>query len=164
MKSFGDLRLGKSGVQLIGPGDITTDEELPNMGNVPLGVMTMFHYSAAGDRPANKAFLAAYQSVYGPRAWPNYLSVGAWDGMQLICDVIRAQNGKLDPDRTMALAKAWKNPNSPRGPIEIDASTRDIVQNEYVREVRKVGGTLANVELETIPSVRDPWKQINNKR
>ena len=54
MKGFGDLGLDKAGIKLIGPGDITTDEELPNMGDVPLGVITMFHYSAAGDRPANK--------------------------------------------------------------------------------------------------------------
>ena len=64
----------------------------------------------------------------------------------------------------MALLKGWKNPNSPRGPIEIDANTRDIIQNEYVREVRKVGGNLANVELETITAVKDPWKEINKKQ
>ncbi len=164
IKGFGDLGLEKAGIKLIGPGDITDDVELPNMGDVPLGVTTMFHYSAAGDRPANKAFVAAYQKEYGPKAWPNFISVGAWDGMQAICDVIRAQNGKLDPDKTMALLKGWKNPNSPRGPIEIDANTRDIIQNEYVREVRKVGGVLANVELETIPAVKDPWKEINKKQ
>ncbi len=84
--------------------------------------------------------------------------------MQAICDVVRAQGGKVDPDKTMALLKGWKNPNSPRGPIEIDANTRDIIQNEYVREVRKVGGNLANVELETITAVKDPWKEINKKQ
>ena len=134
------------------------------MGDVPLGVITMFHYSAAGNRPANKRFVEAYQKEYGPKAWPNFISVGAWDGMQAICDGVRAQNGKVDPDKTMLLLRGWKNPNSPRGPIEIDARTRDIIQNEYVREVRKVGGNLANVELETIVGVKDPWKEINNKQ
>jgi branched-chain amino acid transport system substrate-binding protein len=47
MKAYGDLGLDKAGVKFIGPGDITTDEELPNMGDVPLGVLTVFHYSAA---------------------------------------------------------------------------------------------------------------------
>jgi branched-chain amino acid transport system substrate-binding protein len=37
------------------------------------------------------------------------------------------------------------------------------VQNEYIREVRKVDGKLANVELETIPNVKDPWKEFNKK-
>jgi branched-chain amino acid transport system substrate-binding protein len=164
MKAFGDLGLAKAGIKLIGPGDITTDEELPNMGDIPLGVITMFHYSAAGDRPANKAFVEAYKKEYGANAWPNFISVGAWDAMQAIFDAVRAQGGKLDPDKTMEFLKSWKNPNSPRGPISIDPATRDIVQNEYVREVRRVGGNLANVELETIPAVKDPWKEINKKQ
>ena len=163
MKGFGELGLAKDGIKLIGPGDITTDEELPNMGDVPVGVITMFHYSAAGDRPANKAFVEAYKKEYGANAWPNFISVGAWDAMQAIFDAIRAQGGKLDGDKTMEFLKTWKNPNSPRGPIAIDPATRDIVQNEYVREVRKVGGHLANVELETIPAVKDPWKEFNKK-
>ena len=163
MKGFGDLGLDKAGIKLIGPGDITTDEELPNMGDVPLGVITMFHYSAAGDRPANKRFVEAYQKEYGPKAWPNFISVGAWDGMQAICDVVRAQGGKVDPDKTMLLLRGWKNPNSPRGPISIDPETRDIIQNEYMREVKKIGGQLANVELETISAVKDPLQEYQKK-
>jgi len=164
MKAFGDLGLAKDGIKLIGPGDITTDEELPNMGDIPLGVLTMFHYSAAGDRPANKAFVDAYKKAYGQDAWPNFISVGAWDAMQAIFDAVIEQKGKMNADKTMAIWKGWKNPNSPRGPISIDPETRDIVQNEYVREVRKVGGHLANVELETISAVKDPWKEINKKK
>jgi branched-chain amino acid transport system substrate-binding protein len=163
MKGFGELGLAQAGIKLIGPGDITTDEELPNMGDVPVGVITMFHYSAAGNRPANKVFVDAYKKEYGANAWPNFISVGAWDAMQAIFDAVRAQGGKLDPDKTMEFLKTWKNANSPRGPISIDPATRDIVQNEYVREVRKVGGVLANVELETIPAVKDPWKEFNKK-
>ena len=52
MKNFSDLGLGAAGIKLIGPGDITTDEELPNMGDVALGALTVHHYSAAADRPA----------------------------------------------------------------------------------------------------------------
>jgi branched-chain amino acid transport system substrate-binding protein len=163
MKGFGDLGLGQAGIKLIGPGDIVTDEELPNMGDVPIGVTTMFHYSAAGDRPANKMFVAAYQKEYGPKAWPNFISVGAWDGMQAICDVVAAQNGKVDAEKTMLLLRGWKNANSPRGPIEIDPRTRDIVQNEYIRETRKVDGIVKNVELETFPMVKDPWKEFQQK-
>ena len=164
MKGFGDLGLSQAGIKLIGPGDITTDEELPNMGDVPIGVVTMFHYSAAGDRPANKTFVAEWKKAYGEKSWPNFISAGAWDAMQAIFDAVTAQKGKLDADKTMAFLKGWKNPNSPRGPISIDPETRDIIQNEYVREVRKVNGVLANVELETIKSVKDPWKEITGKK
>jgi branched-chain amino acid transport system substrate-binding protein len=83
--------------------------------------------------------------------------------MDAIYFVIREQKGKLDPARTMELVKGYRNPGSPRGPIYIDPATRDIVQNEYIREVRKVGGQLANVELETITAVKDPWQEYQKK-
>jgi branched-chain amino acid transport system substrate-binding protein len=47
---------------------------------------------------------------------------------------------------------------SPRGPVEIDPETRDVVQNIYVRKVEKKDGELYNEEFETIPSVKDPYK------
>jgi branched-chain amino acid transport system substrate-binding protein len=160
MKAYGDLGLDKAGIKFIGPGDITTDEELPNMGDVPIGVITMHHYSAAATRPANKAFIAAWKKEYGEKSWPSFMSVGQWDAMDAIYYVIREQKGKVDPDRTMALVKKYKNPNSPRGPISIDPETRDIIQNEYMREVKKIGGQLANVEFETFEQVKDPWKEL----
>jgi branched-chain amino acid transport system substrate-binding protein len=61
----------------------------------------------------------------------------------------------------MNFFKTWKNPDSPRGPIAIDPETRDIIQNVYLRRVEKVGDRLANVEFETIPQVKDPWKELN---
>jgi branched-chain amino acid transport system substrate-binding protein len=161
MKNFSDLGLGQAGIKLIGPGDITTEEELPNMGDIALGATTVFHWSAGGDRPANKAFIAAWKKEYGANETPNFLSVGSWDGTALIFEAIKQQKGKLDPDKTMEIFKGWKNPNSPRGPISIDPETRDIIQPEYLREVRKVGGQLVNVELETLgTAVKDPWKEL----
>ncbi|HKQ28508.1 MAG TPA: ABC transporter substrate-binding protein [Burkholderiales bacterium] len=165
MKNYSDLGLAQAGIKLIGPGDITTDEELPNMGDVALGVLTVHHYSAAADRPANKAFVAAWKKEYGANEVPNFLSAGSWDGTALIFEAIKQQKGKLNPEKTMEIFKHWKNPNSPRGPISIDPETRDIVQNEYLREVRKVDGQLANVELETVgTAVKDPWKELQKKK
>ena len=164
MKAFSDLGLDKAGIKLIGPGDITTDEELPNMGDVALGVITVHHYSAAADRPANKRFVDAWKKEYGASSTPNFVAAAAWDGMDAIFHVVKAQKGKIDSERTMELLKQYKNPDSPRGPISIDPETRDIVQNEYLREVRRVDGQLANVELETVArAVKDPWKEMNRK-
>ena len=47
---------------------------------------------------------------------------------------------------------------SPRGPVFIDAQTRDIVQNVYVRRVEKKDGQLWNVEFMTVKDVKDPGK------
>jgi branched-chain amino acid transport system substrate-binding protein len=165
MKNFSDLGLDKAGIKLIGPGDITTDEELPNMGDVALGVLTVHHYSAAATRPANKAFVEAWKKEYGANEVPNFLSAGSWDGTALIFEAIKQQKGKLNADKTMEIFKSWKWADSPRGPISIDPETRDVVHNEYLREVRKVGGQLANVEIETVATaVKDPWKELQKKK
>jgi branched-chain amino acid transport system substrate-binding protein len=90
--------------------------------------------------------------------------VAASSNMAAIFYVVDAQHGRIDPDQTMALLEGWKDDASPRGSFMIDPDTRDIVQNEYVRRVEMVNGRLANVELETIPMVRDPWKEINHQK
>jgi branched-chain amino acid transport system substrate-binding protein len=164
MKAFGDLGLKAAGIKLIGTGDITTDEELHNMGDVALGVVTAFHYSAAATRPPNEAFVKAYKAEFGADQEPAFEVVGAYDGMAAIFHAIIEQKGNMDPDRTMTLLKGWKDDNSPRGPIMIDPETRDIVQNEYLRRIEKVNGELANVEFETIPMVKDPWKELNHQK
>ena len=109
MKNYNDLGLPKAGVKLIGPGDITTDEELPNMGDVALGVLTVHHYSAAATRPANKAFVAAWKKEYGAKETPNFLSAASYDGMDAIYYALKEQGGKYDPEATMGLLKKYKN-------------------------------------------------------
>jgi len=161
MKAFSDLGMDKAGIKLVGSGNLTTDEELQGMGDVALAKTTTYHYSVAADRPANKAFQALFVKEYGDKVVGNFVTVTAWDAMDAIYAAIRAQGGKLDPDRSMELLRNYRNPNSPRGPISIDPETRDIVQNIYIREVRRAGGQLANVELETIANVKDPWKEMN---
>jgi branched-chain amino acid transport system substrate-binding protein len=164
LKNFADLGLDKAGIKLIGPGDVTPDEALRSMGDAALGVLTVHHYSAAATRPANRAFVTAWKTEYCATSTPNFVAVGGWDGMGAILHAIRAQNGKLDTDKTMELLKTYRDPDSPRGPLAIDPETRDVVHNEYLREVRKADGELANVELETIATaVKDPWKEFNNK-
>ena len=164
MKAYGDLGMDKANIKYLGTGDITTDEELQGMGDAALGVITVHHYSAAADRPANKAFVAAYKKEYGADLNPGFMVVGAWDAMDAIYTAIRAQGGKIDPDKTMEILKHYKSTTSPRGPVSIDPETRDVINPEYLREVRKVGGKLANVELETITTaIKDPLKEFEKK-
>ena len=162
MKAYGDLSMDKANIKYLGTGDIVTDEELAGMGDVALGVTTVHHYSAAGDRPANKAFVAAYKKEYGENLNPGFMVVGAWDAMDAIYGAIRAQGGTIDAQKTVDFWKTYKNPNSPRGAFSIDPETRDAINPEYLREVRKVGGKLANVELEVITTaIKDPLKEFD---
>jgi branched-chain amino acid transport system substrate-binding protein len=161
MRAMNDIGLRESGIKITAPQDLLPDEELPNMGDVPLGLITSGTYSVAGKRPANEAFLAAWKHEYGDKAIPDFFSVDGWDGMAMIFDLIKQSKGKFNADEAMAFFSNWKNPESPRGPIMIDPATRDIVQNIYIRRVEKVDGKLANVEIATIPMVKDPWKELN---
>ena len=155
MKQFAERGLDKSGVRLIGPGDVTDDDILNDMGDVALNVITAQHYSAAHDSAENKAFVEAFKkAANGLR--PNFMAVGGYDGMHLIYEGLKKTNGQGG----QALIDAMKGMSwtSPRGPVSIDPQTRDIVQNIYVRKVEKVGGELFNVEFATIPNVKDPVK------
>ena len=164
MKAYGDLGMDKANIKYLGTGDITTDEELQGMGDAALGVITVHHYSAAAERPANKAFVAAYKKEYGADLNPGFMVVGAWDAMDAIYGAIRAQGGKIDPDKTMEFLRQYKSTTSPRGPMSIDPETRDVINPEYLREVRKVNGKLANVEIETITTaIKDPLKEFEKK-
>jgi branched-chain amino acid transport system substrate-binding protein len=164
IKAIRDLGLREAGINIAAPQDLLPDEALPNMGDTPLGIITSGTYSVAGKRPANEAFVAAWNKEYGDKSVPDFLSVDAWDGMTAIFDLIRATKGKFTADEAMEFFKKWKNPDSPRGPIEIDPATRDVVQNIYIRRADKVDGKLANVEIATIPMVKDPWKELNPEK
>jgi branched-chain amino acid transport system substrate-binding protein len=161
IKAIRDFQLREAGINIAAPQDLVPDEELPHMGDTPLGLITSGTYSAAAQRPANQAFLAAWKRAYGDGSIPDFFSVDGWDGMGMIFDMLKATKGKFTADEAMAFFKNWKNPDSPRGPISIDPETRDIVQNIYMRRVEKVDGKLANVEISTIPNVKDPWKELN---
>ena len=161
IKAYNDLGLAATGIQLIGPNAIVPDDELKNMGDAAVGVISASHYSAAGDRDANRTFVSEWKKAYGPESLPNYFAVGGWDGMAAIVHVIRAQNGELEARRTLDLLTNWSNPDSPRGPMRIDPETRDVIHNIYVRRVQKVDGELRNVEFATIPAVKDPWKELH---
>lgn len=156
MKSFRERGLAQAGVKLLATGDVLDDGVLDAMGDAPLGVFTTYHYSAAHKSPENDSFLAAYKKI-DPVTRPNGHAIGAYDGMAAIYNVVRQLKGEIDGDKAMAVLKGMKI-NSPRGPIQIDPETRDIIQNVYVREAKKVGGKVYNIEFETFNAVKDPWK------
>jgi branched-chain amino acid transport system substrate-binding protein len=160
MKAIKDLKLREAGIAVVSTQDLVPEEELPNMGDTPVDLITSGIYSVAGQRPANAAFLAAWNAEYGGKAIPDFLSAGGWDGAAALFNVIKQTNGKFDGDKAMAILKGWKH-ESPRGPIMIDPDTRDIIQNVYMRRTEMKDGKLANVEFDTIPNVKDPWKELN---
>jgi branched-chain amino acid transport system substrate-binding protein len=156
MKQFLERGMDKAGIKLIGTGDVTDDDQLNDMGDGALGVVTSHHYSTAHPSALNKKFVQAFEKANkGLR--PNFMAVGGYDGMRVIYEALRATKGKGDGDALLAAMKGQIF-ESPRGPIFIDAQTRDIVQNIYLRKVEKKDGQLYNVEFDVIKDVKDPGK------
>jgi branched-chain amino acid transport system substrate-binding protein len=153
MKQFVERGLDKSGVRLIGTGDMTDDDILNGIGDVALGITTSHHYSALHPSALNKAFVADFRKTSNMR--PNFMGVAGYDGMQLIYKALEKTKGSPNGDALVEAMKgmAWE---SPRGPISIDPQTRDIVQNIYVRKVERVDGELYNVEFQTFEAVKKP--------
>jgi branched-chain amino acid transport system substrate-binding protein len=156
MKQYAERGLDKAGIKLIGPGDVVDDDLLPGMGDAALGVVTAHLYSAAHPSPKNKAYVEAFKKANNGMR-PNFMSVGGYDGIHLVYEALKKTNGSTDGDALINAMKgmAWE---SPRGPIQIDPETRDIIQNIYIRKVEKVGGELYNVEFATFEKVKDPGK------
>jgi branched-chain amino acid transport system substrate-binding protein len=152
-KQFVERGMDKSGIRLIGPGDLTDDDELPGMTDAMLDIVTALHYSALHDSALNKAFVKDFEAAYGKR--PNFIAVGGYDGMHLIYEALKKTGGKTGGDAMLAAMKgmAWE---SPRGPMSIDPETRDVVHDEYIRRVERVNGQLYNVELSKVEAVKDP--------
>ncbi|MAL02544.1 ABC transporter substrate-binding protein [Neopusillimonas maritima] len=155
LKQFKERNLAAEGINLIGTGDMVEDDLMPSMGDEVLGIITSHHYSAAHDSETNKEFVKAFAEANdGMRA--SFMGVGAYDGMHLIYEALKKAGPDATGDELLAAMKGmeWE---SPRGPIRIDPETRDIVQNIYIREAKKLdNGERYNVEFDVVEMFKDP--------
>lgn len=157
LKAASERGLEQAGIKLLATGEATDDSYLEATGDVALGLITSHHYSRAHDSAKNKAFVEAVKAYSGGKMPAAYFSVAGYDGMAALDAALAKTGGSLDGDKVMEAMKGLKL-DSPRGPIEIDATTRDIVQTVYIRKVEKVNGELVNVEFDKFDAVKDPGK------
>ena len=157
MKGFTERGLTAAGIKLIATGDLPDEDILEAIGDAALGLITSFHYSEAHKSPENKAYTEAYYKAY-PKDRPNFMSMGGYDGMHLIAEVLKKTGGNADAEKFIEAARGMKW-TSPRGPVSIDPATRDIVQTIYIRKVERVAGKLQNVEFDQVADFKDPGKQ-----
>lgn len=161
VKAYNDNGLEAAGVTMLATGDLTQESDLPVLGEAALGLRTTFHYSVAHDSPENEEFVAAASEALGDPALLSFPAVGAFDGMHVIYKMIEATGGEQDAAAAVDAVRglAWE---SPRGPVEIDAETRHITQNIYLREVAQAeDGTYYNKEIQTFEMMGDPGLAID---
>ncbi|WP_228028836.1 ABC transporter substrate-binding protein [Donghicola mangrovi] len=156
-KTYNENGLRDAGIAFLGTAE-TEEVNLQGLGDMAIGLNTVYHYSPAHESEANRAFLTALTDLH-PDAVANWASVGAYDGVHLIYEMVKA-TGSDGPAAIEAVSSLkWE---SPRGPLEMDPETRTVIQNVYIREVARDAnsGLLQNVEKGVIATVGDlGWTQ-----
>ncbi len=154
LKQFTERGLAAAGIRLICTGDVLDDDLMASIGPAAAGVVSSHHYSAAHPSAENKAYVEAFAKA-NPGMRPNFHSVGAYDGMHMLYQALKQTNGDSDGDKLLAAMKgmAW---TSVRGPVSIDAASRDIVQTVYIRKAEASAGSFYNIEFDQADKVRDP--------
>lgn len=159
IQSWDQRGLKAAGIEIMGTGE-TQEVFLPAIGEAGVGVLSSLQYGTSLDNPTNQAFVATMREIHGEDTIPDIASVAAWDGMRLIYDAVAELGADASGTDILEFMKG-REIDSPRGPITIDAETRDIIQNMYIRRVANHDGTLVNEVIDTIEAVKDPWKIDN---
>jgi branched-chain amino acid transport system substrate-binding protein len=154
-KALAERGIDARKTRVMGQLELTDESARRAMGDTALGIITGAHYDPDFKNPRNEAFVKAYVIEYKRR--PNFFSMGGYDGMHLIYEVLKKTGGKTDGATLVGAAKgmSWQ---SPRGPVSIDPETRDIVQTVYIQRVEKVGSETQNVVVDKVENVKDPVK------
>ncbi|SIR18644.1 ABC transporter substrate-binding protein [Pseudacidovorax sp. RU35E] len=159
LKVWKERGMEEAGIKLYATGEATDDSYLQATGDVALGLVTAHHYSYAHKSAKNEKFVKDFVAEFGTQLRPSYFAITAYDAMTAIELAYRKAGAEASGDKVMDALKGVAF-ESPRGPIEIDPATRDIVQTVYIRKVEKTkDGQLVNVEFDKFDRVKDPAKE-----
>ena len=154
-KQYQDAGL-KGKFPLIGGGTTFDEFVLPSLGDEAIGGMTPLQYSAALDTPINKKFVAEYRKKYGKV--PSYFSETSYTSTRWIAEAAKVVGGDVENrEKFLEALRKVEIPDSPRGPVKLDAHGNPI-QNIYIRKVEKKDGELWNTVVHTYPAVSQFWK------
>ena len=160
-KAFAERGIDMNKTKVLGSGETTAEAALKSMGDNALGIITAWHYDYKLDNKLNQAFVKEFNAMHGRN--PDFISIGGYDGMHAIYETLKRTKGNTDGETMIKAAKGLKW-ESPRGPMAIDADTRDVVQDVYIRRVQKVGNELVNVPFDKIAAVKDPAGERRKKQ
>ena len=154
-KQYQDAGL-KGKFPLIGGGTTFDEFVLPSLGDEAIGGMTPLQYSAALDTPVNKKFVAEYRKKYGKV--PSYFSETSYTSTRWIAEAVKVVGGDVENrEKFLEALRKVEIPDSPRGPVKLDAHGNPI-QNIYIRKVERKDGELWNTVVHTYPAVSQFWK------
>src|SRR5262245_10774585 len=144
----------KEKIPLIGKA-ITTEDLLPAMGDDAVGILSVFHYSAALETPENKRFVEAYRTKF--KRIPSGLSDQGYVGAQMIARALEAVKGNVQNQEAFLAALRNVEVDAPRGKVKLDAF-QNPVHTIYICKVERRGGVLQNVPVASYPGTNQFWK------
>ncbi|VVT08269.1 ABC transporter substrate-binding protein [Rhizobium sp. EC-SD404] len=141
----------KEETPLYGSGFLTSQLYLDAEGPAAVGVVTSLHYLPTLDTPENQAFVEAFQAK--ANRLPSEYAVQGYDAGRALVEAVNA--GATDRESIKDALREVQY-TGPRGPLEIDPATNNIVQNVYIYDiVEGEDGKLTQELLDTVEAVRD---------
>ncbi|MGF1627436.1 MAG: ABC transporter substrate-binding protein [Alphaproteobacteria bacterium] len=141
----------KDEIPLYGSGFLTSPLYVNAQGPAAEGVVASLHYVPTIDTPENAAFVEAFQAAYD--RVPSEYAVQGFDAARALIESIR---GGATDRAALAEALAQASFVGPRGPLQIDPATNNVVQNIYIYETVAGEGGLTQSIVDVIEEVRDP--------
>ncbi len=144
--------LGNKDILTVGVAE-TDDPDLHLFDDSIIGFYSSHHYASSLTNAANIKFKEVFKKKFGADTPIGLFAPPAYDGMRVIFKMIESQKGKpFDGTDAINAVRGFAF-DSPRGPMKIDAKTRDSIVNIYIRRVEKMAnGQLQNVVVETFPA------------
>ncbi len=141
----------KAETPLYGAGFLTSPLYVNAEGPAAEGIIAALHYLPVIESPENETFVQAYIDTYN--RLPSEFAVAGYDAGRAIVEAIK---GGATDRASLAAALSSMSFTGPRGPLEIDPATNNVVQNIYIYEtVAAEDGTLTQEILEVVEAVRD---------
>jgi len=140
----------KENIPLYGSGFLTSPLYVEAQGSAATGVFGALHYVPTLDTPENEAFVETFRAKHERQ--PSEYAVQGYDAARVLLEAI---GSGAEDRRSLAEALPKGSYTGPRGPLEIDPATNNVVQNIYVYETVAEGEGLTQRIVASVPAVRD---------
>ncbi len=156
-KSFKERGLAKAGIKLVSPEGWVDDDVLSASGDASIGAISSGFYTASHASEKNRQFVETFRAISGGKMDPNYIAVGAYDGMAVIAEAVKKVGVPADKTQLVEAMKGLTI-DSPRGKLTIDPVDRDAINTVYMRKIEEVKGKAVAIEFDKFEAVKDPAK------
>lgn len=115
-----------------------TDDFSQSLAKDAEGIYAIFGYYAGLETPANQSFTAAYQAENPDAFSQNTLTEATYDGVQALAAAAE-KAGTTDAGELNKALAGLSLPDSPRGPLTIDAATHHVTSTMYLVQADSTG-------------------------